>query len=165
MAAGERKIETPRHHADDDVRLALQVNLRAWHLWVSVEARLPRLVAQHCHVLLLLVFSLGENAPNQGCYAQRREDRRGHARGENSIGRAHAGKFIARVQVSAERRKRVRVPRVDHHLGPAYRTLVLLAPIRSCYLIAQRYQPIRLWKWKRAQQHAIYHREDHCARS
>jgi hypothetical protein len=32
-------------------------------------------------------------------------------------------------------------------------------------LIAQRYQPIRLWKWKWAQQHAIHHREDRCARS
>ena len=73
LAGNQRKFELARHHADDLVGLAVEQNLLAQDVGIAMEAAVPRLVAEHGHLLAALIFLLGKDAAHQRARRRARE--------------------------------------------------------------------------------------------
>ena len=103
MAGHQGKFEVARHDADDDVWLAVQKNLGAEDLRIGIEAGFPCCITQYNNLLAVLVFIGGEHAAKLRLNAEGGEDARCETRGVYLRSLADAGKFIARIGISAER--------------------------------------------------------------
>jgi len=123
----QRKFEVARHDADHQIRLAVEKNLSAQHTAVAVEAILPCGVAQHGHLLTLIVFLLGEETAEKWFYGECGQNTRGHPRGIYDRWIAHAGEFKVGSLVAAETGEAVGVAGVVVDIRNGHAGLVIPA--------------------------------------
>src|SRR5215831_9229201 len=96
-----RKLKTPRHHANDRVRLAVKNDHLAQDVGIAVIAAQPQGVADDCERLMGIFFLLRKNAAKYGTHPEGREDPCGEPGREDDFGSRTAGKLIVDADVAA----------------------------------------------------------------
>ncbi len=85
---GIRKHESRRHHADDAIALAIQVQIPPDDLWIGIEAVAPQRVGQHHNPIVARGSFVGsEYSAQRRTHAQGGKQRRGRAQAPQAFGR------------------------------------------------------------------------------
>ena len=65
MSWHQRELEVARHHANHDIRLAVEQELASEHVRIAVQAVLPERVTDHRYLFFLIIFLLGKEPAHQ----------------------------------------------------------------------------------------------------
>ena len=107
----DRELESPRHHAHDRVRRAVEHHDAADNRWVAAEAALPQSVAEQDDTRRLgLSVARRQRTSGRGVDAEQRERLRRHLVSLNALGHAAAGEVRAPVLVRRDAFKRSHLP-------------------------------------------------------
>src|ERR1700733_12183220 len=131
MPGHKWKFEAPRHHTDDHIRLAVQKDLASQDCAVTMEPALPRRVADHRNLLVLVIFLLREHPSLERRDAQRWKHASGHPGCIYHSWLAHAGKLIPRALVASQAGKAVRFARVVLDIGRRNAGLAVSGDLRT----------------------------------
>src|SRR5262252_595522 len=96
-----RKLETPRHHANNRVRLAVKNDRLAQDVGIAVIAAQPQGIADDCERLTGIFFLLRKNAAKYGMHPEGREDTCGETGSEDDFRSRTTGKLIIDADVAA----------------------------------------------------------------
>jgi hypothetical protein len=165
LARDQRKLEVPRHDADDDVGLAVEQDFAVEDLRVAVEAGLPRGITHDGYLLVMLVFLRGEDPAQLRLNAQGREDSCGKARGVYLSGISGTGKLICREPVAPKGGEGFGLARVGDDVRNGNGSPAIAAQIRSFDMVREHHQTARIRKWQWAQQNAFNDGENGCGGS
>ncbi len=161
----QRKFEIPRHHPDHHIRFAIEQDLGAQNLPVSMEPILPGRITQNSDLLAMFILVGGKHTPQQRCDTESGKYSRGQTRGVHASGLTGTGKLIRSKDVSAQSSEGPGFAGIGADIGHGDPDTAIATYIHSLQAVRKHHQPVRIGKGQGPQQNAFHDRENRRGRS
>ena len=161
--AGEEAREALRHHADDLIRLAIQLDRLSDRARLAGKEPRPHAVAQHDDVLLArVVVVAAERAAEHRRHAEHVKPVAGDAHARYALGVAGAGEVRAELRLDGDRLEALRLVAVVAEAARRHRRLHV---VERRIEVLDRHQPRGYAVRQRPEQHGVDDAEDRRVRA